>query len=633
MDKIKYRLQTILMDSQRPMTSADIAQALGVSTRTVKRKIWDLDAELRQNGALISSGQYGYFVDIKDRQAYDSFVNKQMKMSGELSIDNDIVLRIIELLLLKPYITQDEISREVFISRGTVNKYIKDVKVLLEKEKIFVSNRPHYGYYLIADEIDIRNYMVKVFFNPGSNMEKYSSILISACGDYQSFYHALVKTLYEFDYPESEEKTQNLVKYILVIANRNLYHNYISSFESKIYVSNSSRLLAARVQVLIKEYFKIDINKNELVYISYLFGNYEHHGKDDIEYDASFFERIVDRFFHEIYDVYQQDFSRDDILRRGLMQHLLTSYSRLYINVQLGNPFIKLIKTQYIEAYNYAVLCGNVLHNEYKLQVNEDDLAYIAVHFGASIERMECKYNYKVLVVCESGCGMAELLKARLKSRIPFLNVVYTTSIKKLKDMDLEDVILIISSVPIAECLNKPLILVNPLLLERDIEKIKDYLSDYRYIDEYKKLFSAELFFPRMEADNKAVLLDDICGRMIERGIINDSNKADIISREQLSSTEINKLVALPHCIVESGNSTSFVAVILQKPIQWGKGEAQIIFFGIIARNNKFNRKIFPLLYKLTMDIQKVEELCKITEFERFIHKLFSDLPVEYDED
>ena len=118
------------------------------------------------------------------------------------------MLQIIQLLLLKPYITQDEISRHVFISRGTVNKYIKEVKALLEKEKIFLSNRPHYGYYLIADEIDIRNYMVRIYFNSDSNMERNTSALAAGCKDYPSFYGTLIKTLYEFDYLESEAKTR-----------------------------------------------------------------------------------------------------------------------------------------------------------------------------------------------------------------------------------------------------------------------------------------------------------------------------------------------------------------------------------------------------------------------------------------
>ena len=76
MDKLNYRLQKLLRDSDKPMTSAEIAQALGISARTVKRKIWDMDGELRPFGALVSSSQYGYSLEITDRRAYDSFVNK-----------------------------------------------------------------------------------------------------------------------------------------------------------------------------------------------------------------------------------------------------------------------------------------------------------------------------------------------------------------------------------------------------------------------------------------------------------------------------------------------------------------------------------------------------------------------------
>lgn len=36
-----------------------------------------------------------------------------------------------------------------------------------------------------------------------------------------------------------------------------------------------------------------------------------------------------------------------------------------------------------------------------------------------------------------------------------------------------------------SKTINKPSILVNPLLLDKDIEKIKEYLSDYRNMNEY----------------------------------------------------------------------------------------------------------------------------------------------------
>lgn len=630
MEKKDFQLEKLLLNDNKPSSSTEIAEILGISTRTVKRKIWKLNDVLNENGASIISNQHGYTIEILNKEKFDLYWKNQIKLFNELSIDNDVTLQIIELLLLNNYITQDEISSKVFISRGTINKNIKDVKNILEKEKIFLSNRPHYGYYLIADEIDIRNYMVKLFFKNDVIMERSDSLLIKNCIDYSSFYNELIKTLYEYDYPEQDSKTQFLIKYIIVIANRNLNQNYIGILKDQLYVSKTSQSLAIKVQEILKKYFEIEIKENELVYISYLLGNYFQPKENKLEYDDSFFEQLVDEFLEEIKDVYQQDFSSDEILRKGLMQHLITSYSRFYINAQLGNPFISLIKTQYIESYNYAVLCGNILHKRYNLSVSEDNLAYIAMHFGAAVERLQTGDKYKAIVVCESGLGMSEMLKARLKSKIASLEIVCVTSIKKLKEINLDEIILIISSVPIPKYINKQSIIVNPLLLEQDIEKIKEYLSDYRNISEYKKLFCPELFFPQTNVKNKEELLNKICDKMIAKNIISTANKKDIMNREALSSTEINKYVAIPHCIVEAENKTSFTIITLTNPIEWGKGEARLIFIGAIARNSLLNKKIFPLLYKLTMDVDKVETLCKTNDFDEFIQKLFSELPVEY---
>lgn len=632
MDKKIFQLERILFDSKSPVTSTLIAELLEISTRTVKRKIWILDGILKENGASVVSNKYGYTIEIENQEKFDVFWKKQIKIINDLSISDEVSLKIIELLLTNSYITQDEISLKVFISRGTINKYIKEVKWILEKEKIILSNRPHYGYYLIADEIDVRNYMVKLFFKEDNRNDNFDSVLLNSFPQFPAFYKEFIKILDEFGYPEHEVKRQNLIKYVIVILNRNLHHNFIETLESQIYISTKSQSLAVKIKELIQSYYGLELNQNDLVYISYLLGNYFNPKENNGIYDVNFFEKLLDVFFKEINDVYQQDFSNDETLRRGLMQHLINSYSRLYINAELGNFFVSLIKSQYIEAYNYAILCGNILCESYDIHVGEGDLAYIAMHFCAAMERMESGNKYKAIIVCESGIGMAEMFKARLKNQISSLEVDSVTSIKNLEETDLSDILLIISSVPIPKTISKPSIFVNPLLLDKDIEKIKEYLSDYRNLNDYKKLFSKELFFPQLYVKSKKELLDQVCDELIKKQVIHSENKKEILSREELSSTEINRYVAIPHCIIESGNKTTFTVITLKNPIEWGRGEARLVFIGVIARNSTLNKKIFPLLYKLTMDTQKVETLCKTVDYDEFIQKLFNDLPIDYGE-
>lgn len=631
MNKRGTEIINVLLKSDTTVTSVELSKILNISARTVKRVIKDVDFSLRENGAKIISDKNGYKIAIDDDSKFTHFWDEQQRLLKELLIDNTVTYQILEQLFLREYVTQDDLSDYIFVSRSTINKYIKHVKKLLQKEQIILSNRPHYGYYLIGQETNIRNYMVKLFFPDEEVSTLEESKLISKCRDYPGFYKSVIKLLYEYDYDEHDAKTQSLIKYFIVLANRFYQNRHIEQYNEGIQLFDTSKELAIKLKTIIENYYGITIDENEVIYLSYLIGNPTKQLKEKDYYDVSFFEVVVDKFFQEIKDVYQQDFTYDEILRKGLIQHLYASYSRIYINALLDNPMISMIKTQYIEAYNYAIVCGRVLYKEYKLDMNEDSLGYIAMHFAASMERINALYKYKAVVVCESGYGMAQLLSTRIKNKINSIEITDVVSAKQLTEMNLDEIVLIISSVPISKDIKTPVIIVNPVLMEQDIEKIKEYLSDYRNINEYKKLFDIDRFFPKLKVNNKEELLDYVCVKLIEKGFLNEDNKADILRREEISSTEINDLVAVPHCILDSENKTHFTIITCENEIYWGKGEAKIIFLGAIAKSSTTNKKIFPILYKLTMDRNKVEELSQIDDFETFIEELFANLPVSYD--
>ncbi len=632
MDKWISRLAGILLGDEGPLPSTELARLLEVSSRTVKRKIRELDEILQENGAQVHSSRLGYEIQIRDPAEFEAFLKEWTAVTKGLSIDDDAVLKVVELLLLNPYITQDQLADAVFVSRGTLNKMIKDVKQLLEKEKIFLSNRPHYGYYLLGDEMDIRNYMVKVLFRDSAALAEGKLPLCGLCPDYKQFYREVMETLEQSGFAKQGTRTMDLLKYLLVIGVRVKNHRDIRPLGSGAFVSRSSGELAEKLAGILEKHFQIELSESEKKYIGYLIGNGSWDLDDREDYDIGFFEGLFDEFVTEIRDVYQYDFSEDETLRMGLIQHLFTSYSRMYVNAQISNPFIELIKSQYIEAYNYAVLCGRILQDQYHLNVSEDNLAYIAMHFGAAIERRKGEKHYQILVVCESGYGMAELFKARLKNKIQGIDIIDAVSLKDLEKMKLsEDVILIVSSVPVPAKIHKPVILVNPMLPEEDLEHIREYLMDYQNIGEYKKLFSRRLFYPQLEGADRTDVLKQILNRLEKEGVIDEENEKDILHREEISSTEINRHVAVPHCITGAGRQTAFAIATLKKPISWGRGEVTLVFVGMISRSSTINKKVFPMLYRLTMDSRKVERLAKITDYDSFIRELFDGLPVGYE--
>ncbi|WKK94956.1 PTS sugar transporter subunit IIA [Clostridioides difficile] len=78
-----------------------------------------------------------------------------------------------------------------------------------------------------------------------------------------------------------------------------------------------------------------------------------------------------------------------------------------------------------------------------------------------------------------------------------------------------------------------------------------------------------------------------LSNKLKERDFIEESSIKSIIDRENISSTEIGNLVAIPHTIVK-GDKKSIIGVgILENPIIWDKQEVQLVFmvFLILKKN------------------------------------------------
>ena len=630
MNNKEVKLLDALLTSS-PITSLTLSEQLGISSRTVKRMVWTIDEELRNNGASIISNKNGYEVEIINQEVFDDYWQEQKRLNDEMSLENETEYLILKHLLLNKYCTQDELSDITYVSRSTISKYIKNIKTVLEKEKIELGNRPHFGYFLIGEEANIRNFMVKLMMPEGDLME-IDEDLIRDCRDYSGFIKEAGELLEKHGYQISDRRTISRMKYFIVTAVRIRNKCYIDEIEKTEHKVDQNVSLMTEIRNLMEKYFAVQLDEKELIYLLYVLGYTNSNDQNAEERDMSFYDHAVSEFFTEIKEVFQQDFFFDPILRQGLVQHLYSCYSQMLINSVIDNPLLQVIKTQYVEAYNYAKLCGDVLREKYDIEATEDSLGYIALHFAAAIERMNSLYKFNAVIVCESGFGMAELLKMTITNRIKSIVIVKTVSSAELYQMDLSDIAMVITSVKLNKKIDKPVIEINPLKLENDIEKIDSYLKDCINIPQYKGLFSQKRFFPKLNYTNKEGLLRFLSDKLIGEDLIDAGNKEEIFKREQISSTEINKHVAIPHCIVESNNETFMTVATLKKPISWGKEKVGIVFLACIARKSSLNRKLFPLIYKLTYDSDKCSKLEEMDSYEEFIDYLFSNLPVEYGE-
>ncbi|MGL4107563.1 BglG family transcription antiterminator [Clostridium sp. LP20] len=623
-----YVILNELNNSRNSYTNSnEFASMLGVSSRTIKRDLKELLEILKSNGADIEASNQGYKLLIKDEESYLDFINENLNVGLDITNKKqEKVMGIIELLLSNRYINQDTIAEELYISRSSINKVMIDVKNTLSEYGISLQNKPHYGYILDGEEIKIRNAMVKYL----TERKEDNSVVISkrlAGYDINSYDELLedIKVIFkELKIRKNDIEICYITRYIIISIFR-LKNNFPIRIEENINISLDKSIISASKSIAckVKDKFEVEFSFEDIIYISYIIGNNQQEIME-ISEDETSLEQMVIHGIDKVKSIYDIDFFRDDTLIKGLINHLYTSYSRYYLNVTLDNPLIDLIKSKYIEAYNYSILFSNVFRDEFNVNMSEEDIGYIALHFAASLERDIMNNNIKAIIVCSSGVGTAELLKTRIVKKFPSINIqgVYPAYI--LDSLELSDIDFIISTVNIKDVnVDKIMINVSPLLLEEDIEKINEHINRQRDFDYLQELMSEELFFTSIDAETKEEVIEIMCKTMIEKEIISKETKEEVLKREDMSSTEINDLVAIPHCITSENKSSVLAIGKLKKPILWNKTQVQLVFLGVLDPKIKENRKVFTMLYKLTQKIGKVKELVEIDSLSYFKKKLF----------
>lgn len=618
-------LKELSTNTDNYINSNYLAEILGVSSRTIKRDIKEIIGLLEENGATIDASNQGYKILIKNEDEYSKYINQTFKNGELVSVKKDNINKIIEMILTNKFINQDKISDELFISRSTLSKLMVKVKSLFAQYEITLNNKPHYGYVLEGDEIAIRNCMVKYLSeNDNKNHIKISEFLY---GFTTKNCNELLEDITIIFKNQGLNKTDIEIGYItryLIISIFRCKNEFVINLDGDINISLDNSIIKASKLIAVKayEYFQTQLSFEDIIYIAYIIGNNSIGVKEKSNKEVSF-KKIVTHCFEEINKVYGVDFLIDEILVKGLVSHLYTSCSRYYLNATLGNPLISMIKSKYIEAYNYSILCSKIFSEYYNMKISEEEIGYIALHFAASLERDIMNNNIKIIIICSSGVGTAELIKSRITKKMPNISVVGVHPAYMLDVLDLENIDLVISTVNMGNIdIDKEIINISPLLLNEDIEKINEYISTQKEFKYLLGVMNKELFFSKIQAETKEEVIEFLCNKLIKKDLIDEKTVDSIIKREEISPTEINELVAIPHCILKTGEKTVLAIGILEKPILWDKTYVQLVFLGALDPAIKQNRKLFTILYNLTKKIEKVKLLVDSEELVNFKKKL-----------
>ncbi|MDF9823846.1 mannitol operon transcriptional antiterminator [Breznakia sp. PF5-3] len=201
------------------------------------------------------------------------------------------------------------------------------------------------------------------------------------------------------------------------------------------------------------------------------------------------------------------EFDNVEEIERSLFVHLKSSLYRYRYGIQLGNPLIEDIKIQYPELFDLTKKAVEYLIQQIGVPINDNEIAYLTLHFGAYITPNQNEEQMNILIVCPNGLSTGNMLRGEVSALVPHADSIDVVSLSEYEDLkDKYDVV--ISTVLLDDHPNS--MLVHPILTDADriqiLKKcmrttIKTQMSTEDIFDVVKKY---------VDEDKQMVLKEDI---------------------------------------------------------------------------------------------------------------------------
>lgn len=630
----QIKILEILKQHKNGIVADDIGRICGVSSRTVRTDLKYMILEMDKSVAEISvSKRNGYRLEIHDADAaqkiYDMNIDVQIEGRERT---NYITCALLEATFLGEPLKQQKLSDELFVSLTTFKAGLRDAKTQLEKYDLTVVNFKNYGMTLDGAERDIRHCISDfIFQNPKQRNHILSVLPIKI--DAGKIRSIVIRVMSSYDIMLTDDSLERFIGYIVItLVRAGQEHNISYKLrESKAIEDHREFTMANAILEEIYSVFGVDVLSNETYYLAQQLIAANKYTPTNSQINQQI-QILVDKMIERVTQIVGINFSEDETLRQGIKTHLEALIPRLRFKNRIHNEVLSVVKNEYPLAFQIGVIAAKVIEESEGMAVNEDEISYLAVHFGAALTRMNInadRSKQSAFIVCGAGIGTAILLKSRVEDYFKeLLTVRQVMPGYKLRSADLSNVDVVISTIPIeklpplSEEDTKKVVFVRHLLDEDEVKLIQQKLFNTTRIfaQNVDKFFRRECFVTGKTFKTKERIIDFMTGELEKLGLMDKEASDSVKEREIASPTEIGNLVAIPHPLKNSAAISSISVLVLERPILWVEHQVQVIFLLSIATSEFYLwEPIFLKLFKYLVKENGVRRLLNNPDYDAFI--------------
>lgn len=617
----------------------DIERTIGKSRKTVNKYlnhiaviVSDYDVELvrKRSVGIFFEGE----VDQLKRQIWQGALSDNQYDASQLQLS---ILS--ELLVSNQAVTMQEMGDRYFISRTTLTRYIKELRHTIKRYGAVLTSNSD-GISIQASERVKRLIMSNVLEKYWGKTSRYEvtkkknvNLAIKVPEELKNIFDVetfqgvetvldnfqKISTIQLNDY-----EYQSLVVH-LVIAIQRIENGEVLTDDQFIRQQPFSQDTETLTSML-EEYFNIQIPVEEQRYINIHIlaaSPFEMLTNDKADSQGTQINE-TNNLIGDFLRTNMTDY--DNELIENLTLHLIPALHRFALGLRIKNPYMNDIKETFAFAYNQAIDLGVAIKKEFNVHVNDDELAFIALHIEAFLERANKKVT--AVIVCSTGLGTARLLEQRINKYFSDQLVVQRVlSTSELQESTItED--LIISTVHI-NVSGKKVIVVPPFLDEHSKTILQKSISGVGHNQQLGEKFMAliheSLIFIDAKSITRRAALAEIGHHLEQQGYVETGIGQAANDREALGSTQID-FVAIPHAPIEYVKKPCIAVYINATGIDWANGKVNIIFF--LAMNKKIKAnvdEIYSYFNNLLEDKQLLQRIIHLTNKAEVIKMLGSE--------
>ncbi|WP_312473672.1 PTS sugar transporter subunit IIA [Neobacillus sp.] len=375
-------------------------------------------------------------------------------------------------------------------------------------------------------------------------------------------------------------------------------------------------------------------DKDELAILFY--GQIKDDEKSLDDYTNNKVSQALEHAIQEIGEVYLLDFN-DDHFKTRLLIHVQNLYNRLMQNKYTRNLSVLNIRIKHPIIFDIAVYLASVLSNDLNVEINDDEIAFIALHIGSFLNSQQDENNkIKTVIITPAYLRQQTEIEQYIQKRFDDDLEIEGTfeDISDLNPLTSPELVITTQNAEHfgngfatanAEivCIHEFMTKRDTALIRRAVEKIKHnkYLNFLR--EKMPELVREKFFFNISDDSPKEQIMKTIADVFQQNGYVDEDYLKKLNEREKVSSTAFPSGVAIPHTMKFEAKKTGLMILKPVTQIDWDSIKIKLIIgIAVNKEDSQMFNMIFPRIIELIAEPYNINYLVGADTRHELIHRL-----------